>query len=464
MQKGLLLLLCLPMIGFGQNCPTIGIPSYYNCSDIAQFVINYPNCTNLPSTLRLPYDGGDLTNYPGLTQLDSISGNVTCDECEITSFAGLSALKYVGGSVSIDEPHDILTDLYGLTNLSHIGGSLSLLECGDLISTNGIANLNSVNQVRIVECDNLVNIVGFDDIDSLIGGLYIEETSLTNLNGFNNLKFIGNLEISDNPMLNNLIGLSSVLTVDGYIEIDDNISLQSLLGLDSIIPNQISNLILKDNDSLSYCELDNICEYIDQAYGPSTIYANNTNCNSILDVQNQCLSLSQVVSVEGVWHADTVQYAAPFFLEILFVNTGNTPIVDTAITANIVITPVNGPSQNWQILTFTQSIPQGVFAPGDSLFIDDLNAPLNGGAQLYQQAGDNLVVIWPSFTVPATIDTSITPLYVIPPTTSINEMTPSINTASHFYIYDILGRKYDNIKYISMGSMYIRDGKKYIRK
>ena len=288
MKKELLILLFLPMIGFGQNCPTTGFPSYYNCSDIAQFVVDYPNCTNLPSTLRLPYDGGDLTNYPGLTQLDSISGSVVCDECEITSFAGLSALKYVGGSVRIDEPHDILTDLYGLTNLSHIGGSLTLLECGDLISTNGIANLNSINQVRIVECDNLVNIVGFDDIDSLAWGLYIEETSLTNLNGFNNLKFIGNLEISDNPMLNNLIGLSSVLTVDGYIEIDDNISLQSLLGLDSIIPNQISNLILKDNDSLSYCDLDNICEYIDQAYGPSTIYANNTNCNSILEVQNQC--------------------------------------------------------------------------------------------------------------------------------------------------------------------------------
>ena len=173
---------------------------------------------------------------------------------------------------------------------------------------------------------------------------------------------------------------------------------------------------------------------------------------------------SQVVSVEGVWHADTVQYAAPFFLEILFVNTGNTPIVDTAITANIAITPVNAASQNWQILTFTQSIPQGVFAPGDSLFIDDLNASLNGGAQLYQQAGDNLVVIWPSFTVPATIDTSITTLYVIPPITSINEMTSPINTASPFYIYDILGRRYDNIKHISIGSMYIRDGKKYIRK
>ena len=171
---------------------------------------------------------------------------------------------------------------------------------------------------------------------------------------------------------------------------------------------------------------------------------------------------SQVVSVVGVWHADTVQYAAPFSLGFWFINTGNTSILDSVITANIVISPVNAAPQNWQILTFTQNIPQGIFAAGDSLYM--LNNPLNGGPQLYQQAGDNLVVIWPSFTVPATIDTSITPLYVIPPTTSINEMIPPINKAPSYYIYDILGRRYDNINHISIGSMYIRDGKKYIRK
>ena len=171
---------------------------------------------------------------------------------------------------------------------------------------------------------------------------------------------------------------------------------------------------------------------------------------------------SQVVSVEGVWHADTVQYAAPFSLGFWFINTGNASILDSVITANIAISPVNASPQNWQILTFTQNIPQGVFAPGDSLYM--LNNPLNGGPQLYQQAGDNLVVIWPSFVVPVTIDTSITPLYVIPPTTSINEMIPPFDKASSYYIYDVLGRRYDNIKHISIGSMYIRDGKKYIRK
>ena len=171
---------------------------------------------------------------------------------------------------------------------------------------------------------------------------------------------------------------------------------------------------------------------------------------------------SQVVSVEGVWHADTVQYVAPFSLGFWFVNTGNTPILDSVITANIVITPVNAAPQNWQILTFTENIPQGVFAPGDSLYI--FNNPINGGSQLYQQAGGNLVVIWPSFVVPVTIDTSVTQLYVIPPITSINEMIHPINKATSYYIYDVLGRRYDNINHIPTGSMYIRGGKKYIRK
>ena len=73
------------------------------------------------------------------------------------------------------------------------------------------------------------------------------------------------------------------------------------------------------------------------------------------------------------------------------------------------------------------------------------------------------MVIWPSFVAPVTKDTSITPLYVIPPSNSINEMIHPINKNPSIYI-DILGRKYDNINRISIGSMYIRDGKKYIRK
>ena len=172
---------------------------------------------------------------------------------------------------------------------------------------------------------------------------------------------------------------------------------------------------------------------------------------------------SQTVSIEGVWHSDTVQYADPFSLGFWIVNTGNTAIVDSFVTANISIAPINSVPQTWQILTFNQSIPQGIFSPGDSLFISDLNNPLIGGSQLYQQAGNNLVIIWPSFVSPVSVDSSITPLYVVPASTSINEMIITKHAPS-LYLYDLSGRKYVNLNQISRGSIYIRDGKKYLRR
>ena len=168
---------------------------------------------------------------------------------------------------------------------------------------------------------------------------------------------------------------------------------------------------------------------------------------------------SQIISLESVSHADTVQYADPFSLMFWFVNTGNTSLFTDSITANIAIHSVN--TSPIQILTFTQNIPQGIFAPGDSVILDAL---INGGPQLYQQAGDNLVVIWPSFVVPVSSDTSITPLYVIPPVTSVDEVNYPIYEESNNFIYDLMGRRYYNINNLLKGTMYIRDGKKYIKK
>ena len=170
-----------------------------------------------------------------------------------------------------------------------------------------------------------------------------------------------------------------------------------------------------------------------------------------------------VVSVEGISFADTVQYNSPFLLNFNLVNTGSIDLIDTVITANLGINPINVAPQNWQILTFTQNIPQGILAPGDSIIFEVL---INGGAQLYQQSGDNLVVIWPSFVTPTPIssDTSIAPLYVLPPVTSVNELNYPIYEESDNFIYDLMGRRYYNINTLIKGTMYIRDGKKYIKK
>ena len=182
-------------------------------------------------------------------------------------------------------------------------------------------------------------------------------------------------------------------------------------------------------------------------------------CCVVLFTKN---SNSQAISVDAVSHADTVQYADPLSLFFSFTNTGNTSIFTDSITANIVVCPLNTNPMNWQVLSITQSIFGGVIYPGDSIYI--LNTLLIGGSQLYQQAGDNLVVIWPSFVTPITTDTSITSLYVMPPVTSVNEVTFPLYEMSGNYIYDLMGRRYYNINTLLKGTMYIRDGKKYIKK
>ena len=101
--------------------------------------------------------------------------------------------------------------------------------------------------------------------------------------------------------------------------------------------------------------------------------------------------------------------------------------------------------------------------PGDSL-VWQFNFPITGGANLYQQAGDHTVIIWPSFVTPVTIDTSATPLYVLPQITSIFEdIELDINDTNNMF-YDMLGREINNIISLPSGSMYFsRNGKRYIK-
>lgn len=326
-----------------QVCPNTDYPTYYNCSDVEQFVTDYPGCTRLPSTLRLPYDGGDLTNYPALLQLDSISGNLVCSECEITSFAGLSNLTYVGGTVHIDEPHDVIENLEGLNNLTYIGGYLRFSECFTITSTIGLGMLTHLGGFSMSESSNLLEFIGFENIETIPGDFSISECGQApqNLNGFEALNFIGgdlaiddnlginsleglnqlktlggDLKIAENPLLTdldalihlisiggevnisfnvelqNLEGLISVLSINGPIKIRNNESLVSLSGLDNIDPSGITELTLSNSSVLSSCSVNSICQYITNSLGPIDIDSNAEGCNSELQIAESCIDLN----------------------------------------------------------------------------------------------------------------------------------------------------------------------------
>ena len=166
---------------------------------------------------------------------------------------------------------------------------------------------------------------------------------------------------------------------------------------------------------------------------------------------------AQFVSVKGVFHADTAQVNTPFPLSFYFVNSGPDTLFMDSIIANVGFSILGVPQIPIQ-LSFSENIPLNIFAPGDSIFILDplINLP-------FLSTGDHIVIIWPSSIVPIVPDTSITDLYIISPISNINENFPQDFNKFNADIYDLLGRRYDDINCIPLGTIYIRDSKKYIK-
>ena len=172
---------------------------------------------------------------------------------------------------------------------------------------------------------------------------------------------------------------------------------------------------------------------------------------------------SQNVSVVAVNHLDTVAYLDPFYLySVYLVNTGNLPIYENQfdiVVATKLESQINSPPFIAQY--FTDSIENGVFLPDDTLTFEP-NFPLQGGNALFQQSGDNLIVIWPNFINPVDVDTSTTQVHVLANVSSVHENHNKIfNT--HTKLYDILGNEYFSIKHIPFGTIYIYNGEKYIK-
>ena len=170
-------------------------------------------------------------------------------------------------------------------------------------------------------------------------------------------------------------------------------------------------------------------------------------------------------SVVNVIHADTVEYNDPFQLLCAIVNTGSFAIYDSICNVNIICTPPSVPINQAPLSIIHQyPIPSQIFFPGDTLYIDLLNNPLPGGPFFYSTAGDNLIVIWPSFETPVTADTSITPVFVTSTITDLNNFSPKSDLQQDIYIYDVLGKRHKTTNNIPFGNFYIRNGKKFIRR
>ena len=216
-------------------------------AEVDAFRTNYPSCTALPGNLTI--SGNNITDLSPLENLETIGGDLRIENnAHLGNVDGLSSLSSIDGYLYVAY-NSSLTDVDGLSSLSSIDGFLWISGNGILANVDGLSSLSSIDRF---------------------------------------------LYIGNNSSLANLDGLSSLSSIDGDLYIFNNAILPSLEGLENIDPGSITDLRIQNNSLLSYCDLPNICTYL-EGTGPRTISSNSGECDTEMDVVYACLP--EVVSV-----------------------------------------------------------------------------------------------------------------------------------------------------------------------
>ena len=229
---------------YSQPCLPEGI-TFMTQAEIDSFQINYPNCTEIEGSVVIGDWQGttDINNLNGLSVLTSFGGSVRIRYCDLlTSLAGLDNITSIGEDLII-EYTDGLTSLTGLGNVNSIGGDLNIRLNSSMVSLYGIENLDSIS---------------------------------------------GSLLVYRNYVLTSISGLDSLSSINGGVSIIFNDALLSLDGIDNIDHAYIEDLSIHDNASLSYCEVQSICDYLVSPNGAVNIYKNGYGCQNPAQIANSC--------------------------------------------------------------------------------------------------------------------------------------------------------------------------------
>ena len=144
--------------------------------------------------------------------------------------------------------------------------------------------------------ENITSLNGLNVIESVNGSFAIWGCSgLLDLTGIESLSHVGGwLQIGHNVSLTNLTSLSGLSTIGGALQIIGNDSLTSLFGLENIEEDSIDHLSIFWNQSLTTCDIENICSYLTSSTSIISIYDNAIGCNSQEEIEEACsISLAE---------------------------------------------------------------------------------------------------------------------------------------------------------------------------
>jgi hypothetical protein len=317
--------------GITLSCLPYGNYHCFSQDDVDNFQINYPGCTELAGDFfrihgNSSSSGSNIANLEGLSDIISVGGSFLIEYNPLlTSLSGLDNLSEVGGYLRIYD-NEYLNSLASLTNLTYIGDYLMIGGNDALLNLSGLEGLSELNgalyisgneslesissliginsvggSISICGNDSLTSLYGLNNIDSIEGDFDLSYNDLladiTDIGGFT--RIFGEMNIYQNPSLTSLIGLQNVTSIGDRLIVQNNDILTSLYGLENIDANSIGDLFIKDNELLSTCHVQSICDYLVVPNGIIEIWGNAPGCDSEEEVEAACLVGEEELRVTG---------------------------------------------------------------------------------------------------------------------------------------------------------------------
>ena len=272
----------MQVIASAQPCLPGGI-TFSTQADIDNFVVNYPNCTEIGGDVII--DGQSINNLNGLSAITYIDGNLKIFNCyALTSLSGLDNITIIEDDFIL-VGSEILFSFIGMESLTTVGGDFEIRVNSQLIHFTGLDNLTSIGGTFWLYLNaSLQNFAGLENLTSIGEGLIVGVYGPFGA-------------IWGNNELSGLAGLENLISVSGDLQFVGNHSLRSLTGIDNIDAASIADLTIARNSLLTKCEVQSVCDYLVAPNGTVSIEANAMGCGSQAEVEYEC-SVVGIASVD----------------------------------------------------------------------------------------------------------------------------------------------------------------------
>lgn len=217
----------------------------------------------------------------------------------LKSFSGLNLLDSIYNDLIVSENASLDT-LATFEKLAWIGDVCHIQQNQNLRSLNFLHTLASADDIVIQNNASLLSLSGLENIEKIGNDVRVENNSgLLSITGLQNLRRIPrDINIEGNQRLHDLGGLEGLRYVGRFMEIIQNDSLVTLEGIDHL-DSVKAILLIKKNPSLGECAIESVCLHFIHSTD-QIIESNAVGCNSVMEVEAQCLTASEEIPFESI--------------------------------------------------------------------------------------------------------------------------------------------------------------------